>query len=60
LFDALGGKATGTLRWGKIPVKQVFVTNLLEDDGDELKIAEDESVEITVRVFEVMTLRLQL
>src|ERR1700712_5871798 len=60
LFDALGGKSTGTLNWGKIPVKNVYVTNLLEDDGEELKISKDQTVDVTVRAFEVLTLRLQL
>lgn len=61
IFDALGGKASGLLYWGDIPVKQVFHTNLLEDDGEELPLSEDgASVMITVRPFEVFTLRLQL
>jgi alpha-mannosidase len=61
LFDSLGGKSTGTLYWGKIPVKKAFYTNLLEDDGKELPISDDgESVSVTVRAFEVFTLRLEL
>lgn len=45
--------------WGDVPVKKVFRTNVLEDDGEELTI-EDKSIEITVKAFEVVTLRLQL
>jgi alpha-mannosidase len=64
VFDSLGGKSTGDLHWGIIPVKKVFVTNLLEDDGEELEVqsfdAMSDGVEITVRAFEVLTLRLQL
>lgn len=64
VFDSLGGKATGKLHWGSIPVKKVFVTSLLEDDGEELDVQnfdlKSNGVEITVRAFEVLTLRLQL
>jgi alpha-mannosidase len=61
VYDALGGKSTGTLKWGKIPVKSVYSTNLLEDDGTELDISDSgDGVEITVRPFEVATYRLQL
>jgi alpha-mannosidase len=64
VFDSLGGKATGNLLWGKIPVKKVLVTNLLEDDGEELEVQSFDptcdGVEITVRTFEVLTLRLEL
>jgi alpha-mannosidase len=61
LFDSLGGKSTGKLTWGKIPVKKVYETNLLEDDGKELELAKDgHSVSITVKPFEVVTVRLEL
>jgi alpha-mannosidase len=61
LFDSLGGKSTGTLTWGKIPVKKVYETNLLEDDGKELKLSKDgHSVSIPVKPFEVVTVRLEL
>ena len=60
IFDSLGGKSTGKLYWGNVPVKKVFYSNLLEDDGKELPISKDGSVDLTVRAFEVVTLRLQL
>ena len=61
IFDSLGGKSSGLLYWGDIPVKKVFSTNLLEDDGKELPLSEDgASVMITVRAFEVSTFRLEL
>ena len=61
IFDSLGGKSTGKLHWGDIPVKKVYETNLLEDDGKELPISEDGGhVVITARAFEILTLRLQL
>ena len=61
IFDSLGGKSTGKLHWGDIPVKKVYETNLLEDNGKEVTMDEDDSsVNITVRAFEVITLRLEL
>jgi alpha-mannosidase len=61
IFDSLGGKTSGTLTWCDIPVKNVYITNLLEDDLQELETTQDGTgVEITVRAFEVLTLRLKL
>jgi alpha-mannosidase len=61
IFDSLGGKSTGTLNWGSFPVKKVFITNLLEDDLRRLDMTKDgKGVQIVVRAFEVLTLRLQL
>jgi alpha-mannosidase len=61
VFDALGGKARGVLRWGDVPVKSAWKTNLLEDVGDELEVQKGgKGVEIELRAFEVATFRLQL
>jgi alpha-mannosidase len=61
IFDALGGKSKGVLRWGDIPVKAVYKTNLLEDVGEELVVLESgKGVEIELRAFEVATFRLEL
>lgn len=61
IFDALGGKSKGILRWGDIPIKAVFKTNLLEDVGDELVVLKSgKGVEIELRAFEVATFRLEL
>jgi alpha-mannosidase len=60
VYDSLGGKSKAVLTWGDIPVKSVYKTNALEDDGDELDIIKGRGVEIEVRAFEVATYRLQL
>ncbi|KAI0008025.1 glycoside hydrolase family 38 protein [Xylariaceae sp. FL0662B] len=59
IFDSLGGRSIGTVSttWN---VKKVFKTNILEDDGEEIKIDEDGSFQIVVGPFEVATYRLQL
>ncbi|EKG22051.1 Glycoside hydrolase family 38 core [Macrophomina phaseolina MS6] len=59
VYDSLGGRARGRIEWGKVPVKKVWKTNLLEDDGEELVI-EDGGAEIELRAFEVATFRLGL
>jgi alpha-mannosidase len=58
IYDSLGGTSSGTIET-TLDVKQVFKTNILEDDLEEYKI-ENGKVEITLRPFEVATLRLQL
>jgi alpha-mannosidase len=60
VYDSLGGKSKAVLTWGDIPVKSVYKTNVLEDDGEELEIIKGKGVEIEVRAFEVATYRLQL
>ena len=61
LYDSLGGKSTGVLSWGGIPVQKVWKTNVLEDDLEEMKIGSSGTgMEIEVRAFEVATYRLQL
>lgn len=60
VYDALGGRARGRIGWGgKLRVKKVFKTNLLEDDGEEL-VHDEGGVEVELRPFEVATFRLQL
>ena len=61
LYDSLGGKVKARLSWGVLPVKRVWKTNVLEDDGEEFEVKEKENgVPIEVRAFEVQTYRLQL
>ncbi|KAK8243843.1 alpha-mannosidase [Phyllosticta capitalensis] len=59
IYDSMGGKARGFIDWGQLPVRKVVRTNVLEDDGEELKI-KDGKVQIELRAFEVATFRLQL
>lgn len=59
IYESLGGKARGTIKTS-LDVKRVWVTNLLEDDGEELVISKDGEVGIELRAFEVATFRLQL
>jgi alpha-mannosidase len=58
VYDSLGGRSHGTISttWD---VKKVFRTNILEDDGEELKL-KDGAFSITLKPFEVATFRLQL
>lgn len=49
-----------------LPVKKAFTTNILEDDGDEIGVLMSQkggkkvaNIEVTVRPFEVVTLRLE-
>ncbi|KAI1383210.1 glycoside hydrolase family 38 protein [Hypoxylon trugodes] len=59
IYDSLGGRSTGKIKttWD---VKKVFKTNILEDDGEEIKISEDRTFPISLHPFEVATYRLQL
>ncbi|KAI1082870.1 glycoside hydrolase family 38 protein [Whalleya microplaca] len=59
MYDSLGGRSIGKVEtaW---EVKKVFKTNILEDDGEEIKIDKDGSFEVVVGPFEVATYRLQL
>ena len=61
IYDSLGGTSRGLIKWDNdlLPVKKVFRTNILEDDGTELQI-EDSTASISLRPFEVATYRLQL
>lgn len=59
IFDSLGGHARGTVRFGDVPVKKVWRCNLLEDDEEELDF-DKEGVTVSLRAFEVQTLRVEL
>ncbi|RDW86649.1 alpha-mannosidase [Aspergillus mulundensis] len=63
IYESLGGKSRGTIRTA-FPVKKVWKTNVLEDDGDEMGLVDDgegwKKVNIELRAFEVATFRLQL
>jgi alpha-mannosidase len=58
IYDSLGGQSRGTIET-TLDVKRVWKTNLLEDDGEELKL-EKGKLNIQLRPFEVATFRLQL
>ena len=58
MYESLGGKGRGVLKCS-LGVKRAWKTNLLEDDGEELKW-EEEGVAIELRAFEVATFRLGL
>ncbi|KAI0022183.1 glycosyl hydrolases family 38 N-terminal domain-containing protein [Xylariomycetidae sp. FL0641] len=59
IYDSLGGRSRGAIKtsW---PVKRVCKTNILEDDGEEIKVDDSGNYPITLRPFEVATYRLQL
>jgi hypothetical protein len=55
------------LIFSSLPVKKAFQTNILEDDGDEIDVvvsqrvgAKTANIDITLRPFEVATLRLEI
>lgn len=58
IYDSLGGTSRGTIET-TLDVKRVWKTNVLEDDGEELKV-EGGKIDITLKPFEVGTFRLQL
>lgn len=58
IYDSLGGTSKGTIET-TLDVKRVWKTNVLEDDGEEIKI-EGGKFDITLKPFEVGTFRLQL
>jgi alpha-mannosidase len=61
MYESLGGKSRGVIETS-LPVKKVYETNVLEDDGEEVKFSGEKMVKIPVelRAFEVKTFRLQL
>ena len=59
IYDSLGGRASGKILFGDVKVAKVFRCNLLEDDEEELKTDKD-GVRVTLRAFEVQSLRVQL
>jgi hypothetical protein len=55
------------LIFSSLPVKKAFQTNILEDDGDEIDVVVSQrggkktaNIDITLRPFEVATLRLEI
>ncbi len=59
IYESLGGRARGSLKFGTIVVKSVWKTNLLEDDEEELGLGKG-GVSVELRAFEVATFRLGL
>ncbi|KAK2788079.1 Glycoside hydrolase, 38 vacuolar alpha mannosidase [Onygenales sp. PD_12] len=62
IYESLGGKARGSIH-SKLPVKQVWKCNILEDDLEALDVSQNggcASVDVELRAFEVATYRLQL
>lgn len=59
IYDALGGKCKGRLEFGVLLVKRARVCNLLEDDGEEMKIDKG-AIRVELRAFEVLSVRLEL
>ncbi|KAI1489751.1 glycosyl hydrolases family 38 N-terminal domain-containing protein [Biscogniauxia mediterranea] len=59
VYDSLGGRSRGRIStsWD---VKNVYKTNVLEDDGEEISPDADGAFPISLRPFEVATYRLQL
>ena len=50
-----------------LPVRKAFKTNILEDDGEEIDVLVTQKggkkvadIEVTIRAFEVVTLRLEI
>ena len=61
IYDSLGGRTTGMLQWGDIPVKKVWKSNILEDELESCSFhSKDKGIEIELRAFEVATYKLQL
>ena len=66
MYEAYGGHAQATLRVGShIPVARAYVTNLLEDETEELQLlrVEDDALggatlKLTFHAFEVKTVKL--
>jgi alpha-mannosidase len=58
IYDSLGGTSKGTIET-TLDVKKAWKTNILEDDGEEVKV-EQGKISITLKPFEVATFRLQL
>jgi alpha-mannosidase len=77
VYEAYGGKGKAKIStWGPmflllltgrhLPVTKAFVTNILEDDGDEIDVLVSRkagkkvsSMQVEIRPFEVVTLRLE-
>ncbi|ANB15617.1 Ams1p [Sugiyamaella lignohabitans] len=62
LHDSLGGKTSGDIVT-LLPVKKVFKSNILEDDGEEVEFhasSDGVHIPVTLRAFEIATYRLEL
>ncbi|KIW66412.1 hypothetical protein PV04_05748 [Phialophora macrospora] len=61
IYESLGGKSRGVIET-TLPIKKVYETNVLEDDGKEVAISGKNKISIAIelRPFEVKTFRLQL
>ncbi|PGH28532.1 alpha-mannosidase [[Emmonsia] crescens] len=62
IYESLGGKSRGSIAT-KLPVKQVWKCNVLEDDLEQLAMVQTHGaaqVDIELRAYEVATYRLQL
>ncbi|ETI27408.1 hypothetical protein G647_09598 [Cladophialophora carrionii CBS 160.54] len=61
IYESLGGKSRGMIET-TLPVKKVYETNVLEDDGEEVEMSGKNKISIAIelRAFEVKTFRLQL
>ena len=61
VYESLGGKSRGEIVT-TLPVKKVYETNVLEDDGEEVEFSGKNKITIPIelRAFEVKTFRLQL
>ncbi|KIW91920.1 uncharacterized protein Z519_07890 [Cladophialophora bantiana CBS 173.52] len=61
IYESVGGKSRGVIET-TLPVKKVYETNVLEDDGQQLEMSGKNkiSIPIELRAFEVKTFRLQL
>ena len=58
MYEALGGSSKAKINFS-VSVKKAFKTNLLEDDEEELLVGKND-LDLTLRPFEVVTVRLQL
>jgi alpha-mannosidase len=57
LYESMNGFTHCKLTFG-FDVKQVFITNMLEDNREEVQIA-DNSIELNIKAFQVVTLRVR-
>jgi alpha-mannosidase len=64
LYEAFGGHARTKVRFGKSPfwkIEKAVVTNLLEDELEELKLIDDgAAVQLDFHGFEVKTIKVSL
>ncbi|MDX3380994.1 glycoside hydrolase family 38 C-terminal domain-containing protein [Streptomyces niveiscabiei] len=58
LYESSGGRATGTLRTS-VPIAGAQITDLLERPQEDAESAADGSVAVTLRPFQILTLRLR-